>query len=184
MLTFLISLYCPKACHGPDHSLRFVEYHRKKLLFPLNPTSSPRFELRTVFCFVTLVPIISSPKQFCSLHHSSVVLSFRGTETPFNVNRTQDSFRSYGICFCNLLFETNNFDLGAVLPPCLVSELQEARSPGFELRTIFPEFWSFCILFLVSRNNRAKFGANRHIRSWARSEHKYTICFICKIEMN
>jgi hypothetical protein len=29
MLTFLINLSCPKAYHGPGHSIRIVEYHRK-----------------------------------------------------------------------------------------------------------------------------------------------------------
>lgn len=35
--------------------------------------------------------------------------------------------RSYGLCFCQPFFETNNFLLPAVLPPRLVSELQNLR---------------------------------------------------------
>jgi hypothetical protein len=34
MLTFLINLYCLKACYKPDHSTRIVEYHIKKYYFP------------------------------------------------------------------------------------------------------------------------------------------------------
>jgi hypothetical protein len=59
MLTFLINFYCPKAYHRPDHSISFVEYHKKLFLNP----PSPRLEPRTVFGFVTLVSVISSSKQ-------------------------------------------------------------------------------------------------------------------------
>jgi hypothetical protein len=45
-----------------------------------------------------------------------------------------------GLYSCNLLFETNNFGLGASLLSCLVSELQEPPSPGLEFRTIFQSF--------------------------------------------
>jgi hypothetical protein len=51
----------PKAFHRLDHSIRIVEYHRKEL--SLNPTSSPGLETRTVVGFVTLDPLISSPKK-------------------------------------------------------------------------------------------------------------------------
>jgi hypothetical protein len=69
--------------------------------------------------------------------------------------------------FCDLFFETNNLNLCAVVVLCLVSVLQEPPSPGIELRTLFPEFWSSYVLFLVSRNKHAKFGANWYIRSRA-----------------
>jgi hypothetical protein len=51
--------------------------------------------------------------------------------------RTQGRFRVCDLSSCNLLFETNNFGLGAVLLSCLVSELQEPSSSGLELRTLF-----------------------------------------------
>jgi hypothetical protein len=41
MLTFLINLYCSKAYHRPDHSIRIVEYHRKII------TSKPNIFTRT-----------------------------------------------------------------------------------------------------------------------------------------
>jgi hypothetical protein len=71
------------------------------------------------------------------------VLSFRATEIIVIGNRTQGRFRGCGLRFCDLLFEKNNFDIGAVLLSCLVSDLQEPPSPGIELRTLFPEFWPF-----------------------------------------
>jgi hypothetical protein len=82
-----------------------------------------------------------------------------------------------GLCVCNLLFDTNNFGLGAILLSCLVFELQETPSAGIELRTLFPEFWPSYDLFLVSRNKHAKFGSNQFIRSRAINEetHKPTI---------
>jgi hypothetical protein len=35
ILIFLINIYCPKACHGTDHSIRIVEYH--KTIISLKP---------------------------------------------------------------------------------------------------------------------------------------------------
>jgi hypothetical protein len=54
--------------------------------------------------------------------------------------RTQEFFGVVALCSCNLLFETNNFGLAAVLLSCIVSELQELPSPGIELRTLFRIF--------------------------------------------
>jgi hypothetical protein len=93
------------------------------------------------------------------------MISFRVTETSLTGIRSHDSFQDCDVCFCNLLFETNNFGLGAVLLSCLVSELQETPSAGIELRKLLPEFLPCYVLFLVSRNKQAKFGANRYIRS-------------------
>jgi hypothetical protein len=101
----------------------------------------------------------------------------------FTETRTQDSFRVCDLSFCNLLAETNNFVLGASLPSCLISELQERPSPGLELTTHFPEFWPFQNLFLVSRNKHAEFGANRFICSRAISEHTHTISILYKSEI-
>jgi hypothetical protein len=145
MLTFHINLYCPKAYHRPDHSIRIVEYHRKIIIINHKPKIFTEFRTQDSFGFVTLVVVISSPKQCCSLRRS-IVLSFRATETIFTGNGTQDSFSSCDLCFCNLLFETNNFGLGAVLLSCLVSELQETPSPGNELRTLSGVLTLLCFL--------------------------------------
>jgi hypothetical protein len=56
-------------------------------------------------------------------------------------------FWGCGLCSCNLLAESNNFSLGAVLLLCLVSELQELPSPGLEFRTLFQSFDLFKISF-------------------------------------
>jgi hypothetical protein len=52
----------PKAYHRPDHSIHIVEYYRDELLLLSINMSSPRLEPTAVFGFVTLVPVISSPK--------------------------------------------------------------------------------------------------------------------------
>jgi hypothetical protein len=137
MLTFLISLYCPKAYHRPDYSIRIVEY---KKIISLNPISSPSVEPRAVFGFVTLVPVISSPKQtvlFFAPFCRAYLPSYRNH---FQRDSNSGQFSGLCPCYCNLLFVTNNLILGAVLLSCLFSELQEPNSPGIELRTIFPEF--------------------------------------------
>jgi hypothetical protein len=62
-LTFLINIYHAKDYHKLDHSIRIVECHRKKLSLSLNPTSSPGLEPSTIFAFVSLIVVITSPKQ-------------------------------------------------------------------------------------------------------------------------
>jgi hypothetical protein len=95
MLTFHINVYRPKAYHRPDHSLRIVAYHRKKILFR-NPASSPLLEPRTVFGFVTFAPVISSQnKQLWSRRRSFIVLSFRATEITLTGTRSQDIFSEF-----------------------------------------------------------------------------------------
>jgi hypothetical protein len=78
MLTFLMNLYCPKAYHKPDHSIRIVEYRRKNI-----PKTNIFTETRTrdrfrVFDFSSC-NLVERNKQFCSLHRSKIVLSFRAT---------------------------------------------------------------------------------------------------------
>jgi hypothetical protein len=101
------------------------------------------------------------------------VLISRATETIFAGIEPRTVCRRIGPCSCNLFFEINKFDLGAVLLSCLVSELQETPSPEIELRTYFSELLQSHVLFLISRNKHAKFGANRYIRSRAISEQTH-----------
>jgi hypothetical protein len=138
----------------------------------LQKPSSSRLKPRTVFCVVAL--FLQSPlrnKQLWLWCPSTIVFSFRATETIFAGNRTQEDFRSCGLSFCNFLFETNSSGLGAVLLSCLVSELQKSPSSRIELR-IFSGVLTPYVLFLVSKNTHAKFGAHRFIPSRAISEHK------------
>jgi hypothetical protein len=52
-------------------------------------------------------------------------ISFDIIENYYYISKPRTFFRCCGLCSCNLLFETNNFGLGAVLLSCSVSELQE-----------------------------------------------------------
>jgi hypothetical protein len=129
-LTYLISRYCPKAYHRPDHPTRIVEYHINYYYYCyyyynipkpniFTETRTHNFGLGAAFlsCLVSELQKPSSP----------------GIE-PGTV------FWSCGVCFCNLLVQTNNFDHGTVLLSCLVSELQKPSSSGIELSTIFLKF--------------------------------------------
>lgn len=53
--------------------------------------------------------------------------------------RTWGSFCGWCICFCNLLFQTKNFQsyVNLIHLSCLVSDLQESPSARFKLGTIF-----------------------------------------------
>jgi hypothetical protein len=73
----------------------------------------------------------------------SIVLCFRASETIFTGTRTQVRFLEFWTFSCHLLFEAKIFCFGAVLLARLVSELQQPRSKGLELRTLFPEFGPF-----------------------------------------
>jgi hypothetical protein len=65
MLTILIDFYYLKACHGPDHLIRIIKYHRKQLL-SLNPASYKIETQGRFFMAVASVSEISSPKQITS----------------------------------------------------------------------------------------------------------------------
>jgi hypothetical protein len=72
-----------------------------------------------------------------SRRHSSVLLSCRARENIFTRTRTQDRFSWLFLNFCNLLAETNKVGLGAVLPSCLVCELQKSSSRELEHPLLF-----------------------------------------------
>jgi hypothetical protein len=99
-----------------------------------------------------------------------VELSWASKEIIFTETRTQDSFSWLWAYSCYLSVETNSFGLEPLLVSCLVSE---PPSPGIELRTLFPEFGSSYVLFLMPRSKHSKFGANQFIPSRAISEHTY-----------
>jgi hypothetical protein len=121
MFTFHINIYFPRAYHRPDHSIHIVEYHSKKLLL-LNSTSSPGLEPTTGFGFINFAPFFSPQKQtILYWFPSSIVLSYQSTETIFTGTRAQGRFSESWPLSSNLLFETNNFCLCAVLLSCLVS---------------------------------------------------------------
>jgi hypothetical protein len=118
----------------------FYTYPRtaQKKIF-LDTIYSPRIELRTVFVLVTLVPVISSPKQtilFFVPSHRAHFPSYWN-----HLHRDSNPGQLSGMSpFCYLLFESNNFGLDAVFLLCLVSELHETSSPGLELRALFLAF--------------------------------------------
>jgi hypothetical protein len=150
MLTFFANRYFPKAFHTPDHSICIVEYNREKL--SLNPISSPGLEPRTAIGFVTLVPVISSPKR---TNFALAPFFCRAYFTSYRNHPGQDSnpgqfFLWCGPCFRNLLFETT---FVWVLLSCFVSEQQKPLSPGIEPRTVLRySGLCFCNLFFETNN--------------------------------
>jgi hypothetical protein len=165
MLTFIVNHYCPEAYHRPDHSIFVVEYHTKIIIIETRTQ-----ELLGVYD-LSSCNLLAKTNNFVLC----AVLSFLVSELqepPSAGLEYRAGSHGPGLCCCNLLFETSNCGLGAVLLSSLFSELQEPPSPRIELRTLLRSFNS-CILFLVSRNKHAKFCANRCIPSRAISEHIY-----------
>jgi hypothetical protein len=120
-----IKQFC--SCLSSSTNIRFQSTENN---FHQGSNPGQLFEVVTFF--------LQSPHQnklHWSWRCSSIMLSFRATETTFTRNRTV--FRGCGLCSRNLLAETNNFGLDTVLLLCLVSELQKPPSPGIELRTVF-----------------------------------------------
>jgi hypothetical protein len=109
---------------------------------------------------VAFVLVISSSKKQLWICRSYIVLLFRPTEKIFIQNRTQDTFSGLWPFSVISSSKKNNFGLGAVLQ-CLVSELQETSSQGIRIQDTYPKRSSYCVLFLASRNERAKLGENR-----------------------
>jgi hypothetical protein len=155
-LTLHINLYFPIA--GISLIIRYVSLNivGKKFLFL---TTSPGLQPRTVFGSVTFASVISPPNQtILFLFHSSIVLSYLATESKFTGTRNKDRFPGLWPLPCNILVETNNFGLGAILLQCLVSELQKPPSLGLELRTL--RVLNFPNLFLETRHQHARFCRN------------------------
>jgi hypothetical protein len=78
--------------------------------------------------------------------------------------------RSCSLCFWNLSSKQQ------LRSWCRFSILRSFRPTVAALtetgtQDTFTEFWPYCILFLVSRNKRAKFGVNRFVRYRSISEH-------------
>jgi hypothetical protein len=133
--------------------------------------SSPEIEPWTAFGVVALFQSsLLRNKQLCSWRRclSCSILEQHKQSSPGIGPRA--IFLVYGLCFCNPLFGTNNFVLGAVLLSYLVSELQATPSPGIDLSVLCPEILHSYVLFLISRNKSAKIGGNRYIPSRAISE--------------
>jgi hypothetical protein len=146
----------------PDHSIRIVEYHWKKL--SLNQTSSRGLEPRTVFSFVTLVPVIISPKQTTL----DLAPFFYRAWFPSNRNRLRRESNP-GQFFGFMAFVSVLSSSKQLLSWRRSSIVVSFRATGPALtgnrtQDTFPEFWPFYVFFLVSRKRHAKFGANWFIR--------------------
>jgi hypothetical protein len=83
------------------------------------------------------------------------MLYFRVTGTPMSGNKPRALYRRFDVCSCNLLFQTNNFALVAVLLSRLVSEQQEATFPGQEAR-IFYGVWACVPVISSSKQTKQK----------------------------
>jgi hypothetical protein len=86
--------------------------------------------------YIYIVPAISSLKQTVSVQSMCCYRSFQGTEIIFIGLEPRMVFRVCDPCPCNLLAETSESGLGALLLSCIVSNLQKTSSPGFEARTV------------------------------------------------
>jgi hypothetical protein len=97
------------------------------------------------------------PKAFHRPNHLIRIVEYQRKIIPksniFTETRTQDSFRVRGLGFCNLLGETNNFVLCAVLLSCLVYKLQKPSSPRLAPRTVFGFVTLVPEKFLAVTNN-------------------------------
>jgi hypothetical protein len=85
------------------------------------------------------------------------MLNFQAIKTIFTRTQTQDSSPEFGLCSCNLLAETNNSDLGAILLSCLVSELQKPSLPGLEPGTVLLGC-GLCPCYLLTKTNNFGLG--------------------------
>jgi hypothetical protein len=158
-----------------DKCLQFAISRRSSSDFQLLSSLVPelkkpplsKLEPRTLFEVVASLPVISPTKEATlDLLRRSTVLD----SELYNLHRysKQDSFSGFVYLILQL-----QLSLGTGLLSCLVSELQETPLSGIEVRTLVPEFRPSYVLFLVSRDNNGKFGANLCIRSRARRGHTY-----------
>jgi hypothetical protein len=129
-------------------TIRFISLYITEKIIP-KPSI---LESRTVFGFVSLVLAISSPKQTTLL-----LAPFYHAYFPSCRNhRHWDS--NPGQFFGVVAFVP-------VISPSIVHSFRATGTALTETRTQdnFPEFWPFCILFLVSGSKHAKFGTNWYV---------------------
>jgi hypothetical protein len=110
----------------------------------------PSVLLRGILQMLTFLINLYCPKTYHRPDHSIRIVEYHrkiiiiiiiiSKPNIFTETRTQDSLCVFDLSSCNLLAETNNFVLRAVLLSCLVSELQKPPSPGLKPRAVF---WSF-----------------------------------------
>jgi hypothetical protein len=103
----------------------------------------------------TFVINLYCPKAYHRPDHLICITEYHGklssssslNPTPSPRLEPRTAFQVCDLSSCNLLTETNNFVLCAVLLLCLVSELQKPSSLGITSRTVFLGLWH---LFLQS----------------------------------
>ncbi|KDR08052.1 hypothetical protein L798_02209 [Zootermopsis nevadensis] len=100
---------------------------------------------------VGICPHSKPHAQVSHLHSSSLCSKLE--RSALSGIKPQMVCRCCGLSFCNLLFKANNFDLGAVLLFCLVSELKEPPLPEIDIRPLSPLFRPSHIFSLASENN-------------------------------
>lgn len=98
LLHFVSIFIAPEARPMPLHSIHVTECYRKII-------SKPNiFGSGIVFRFIIFASVFSPEKQFCSLFHSSVMLSYRVNSSHSYLDSNPGQiFRCYGLCpviFC------------------------------------------------------------------------------------
>jgi hypothetical protein len=99
MFTFLIYLDCPKAYHRPDHTIRIVEYHRKKYITPApNIFTGTRTQGSFRVCKLcsSIPPTETNKIVFGSVLLSCLVTELQKTFSP-GLEPSID-FRDYSLC--------------------------------------------------------------------------------------
>jgi hypothetical protein len=90
-------------------------------------------------------------------YHCKIINIINPKPNIFTETRTQGSFRVCDLSSCNLLAETNNSVLCAILLLCLVSDQQKSYSTGLEPRTVF-RGCGLCFCNLIAETNNFGLG--------------------------
>jgi hypothetical protein len=114
VLIFLLDLYCLKAYHRPDHSIRIVECHRKIIIIIPKPNIFVDTRIQDSFrvCDSGSSNHIAETNNFvlCTVLSCLVSELLKSSSSGLEPRTV---VRDCRLCFCNLLFETNNIDIGA-----------------------------------------------------------------------
>jgi hypothetical protein len=96
--------------------------------------------------------------QYVSLNNTEKIIIIIPKSNIFTKTKTQGSLQVGDLSSCNLLTETNNFVLCAILLSCLVSKLQKPPSLGLKPSTGF-QGCGLCSCNLLAETNNFGLGA-------------------------
>jgi hypothetical protein len=178
MIIFPIKLYCPIDLHRPHRSIRIDKCHNKIIIAIIiiittiiiipKPNNFTKIQAQYNFPFCSCNLLAETNNfVFCVVLLLLSVSELRNPSLPVLETRSFRRLWPFSLQFPCQNKQKQSWHRVSIV---LSFRARETTVIGTQTQDLVLELWPFYILFLVSRNKRTNFGANRFIRSWARSK--------------